>query len=111
MRNAVISIILIGALITVSYFAYKKLSKTQSATPEQFKKLVSISNSTGKDVFQDLDERKMKELEEKYTSNLSREDMNDLIFIFSKKERDLTKEEMVRLKNYFFRATGKSMVS
>lgn len=106
-----IGIVLVGVLATAAYFSYKKLNKTRTATPDQFKKLVSISNSTGSDVFQGLDSKKMSEMEDKFTSNLSQEEMNDLIFLFAKKESDMGKEELNRLKNLLFKATGKNIAS
>lgn len=101
-----VGLVLVGVLVTVAYFSYKKVNKTLSATPDQFKKLVSTATSTGKDVFQGLDSKKLSEMEEKFTSNLSQEEMNDLIFIFSKNEKDLTHDEMKKLKKYYFKATG-----
>lgn len=102
----IIGMVLVGVLVTTAYFAYRKVNKTQKATSDQFKKLVSISKSTGKDVFQGLDQNKMNEMEEKFTSSLSQEEMNDLILIFSKNEKDLTHDEMKKLKKYYFKATG-----
>lgn len=97
-------VVFASAVGVVAYFIVNK------STSEQFDSLVGLAKKSGKDIF-DVEPTVLVGLRNRFLSKISKKNANEMIYIISKKESEMTASEKNKLIVFLEKIIGKKIKS